>query len=298
MTPRVSIGLPVYNAAPFLALALASVLAQTETRWELIVVDDGSQDDSLNLVRSFSDPRIRVVSDGQNRGLAARLNQIATLAQAPLLARMDADDLMHPERLAYQLAFLDAHPEVDVVGSAVYAIDVQGRPYGYRSTTPPHSAAQALGGSPFIHPTVTGRSEWFRRFPYDEAHDRAEDFELWTRSLPHSRFAVLERPLLFYRELGLPYLRKYLRSSQGVRRVLHQRGPAQLGQLGTLRALLTSYAKDGVYRVMSALGRESELLLRRNRPLSVQEQAEALETLRHIRTFLPQAAWTPLEVGT
>src|SRR5438309_10301144 len=89
----VSIGIPFLNARRFLADAVRSVFAQTCDDWELLLVDDGSTDGSLDVVRSIDDPRVRVISDGTNRGLCARLNQIASLARGKYLARMDADDL-------------------------------------------------------------------------------------------------------------------------------------------------------------------------------------------------------------
>lgn len=267
---------------------MASIIAQTEEDWELIVVDDGSKDDSINIIKSFSDNRIRIFQDYQNKGLAVRLNQITALAQAPILARMDADDLMHPNRLRLQLNFLSKHSEIDVVGSGVYTIDISDRPYGYRTTRPPATIKEFFDIGAFIHPTVMGRTKWFKKFPYDETHDRAEDMDLWVRSLLHSNFAVIDEPLLFYRELGLPYLKKYMRSSKGVRRIIRQYGPEHLSQFGMARALGGSYAKDVIFQIASHLGREDALLLRRNRPLDLQEQLNAGEALKYIDRFLQQ----------
>src|SRR5215207_5701854 len=123
MTPRVTIGLPFYNAANTLASAVRSVFAQTYHDWELILVNDGSSDRSLEIADAVKDPRIRVMSDGRNKGLAARLNEITSSACGRYIARMDADDLMHPDRLARQVALLQTRPRVDVVGTATYATD-------------------------------------------------------------------------------------------------------------------------------------------------------------------------------
>src|SRR5690554_4188978 len=92
--PSVSIGIPFFNAEAYLLDAIKSVFAQTHQNWELILLDDGSTDRSLEIARSIDDPRVRVYSDGQNKHLAARLNEIARLARYEYLARMDADDLM------------------------------------------------------------------------------------------------------------------------------------------------------------------------------------------------------------
>src|SRR5438874_1140893 len=118
-TPRLTIGLPVYNARLFLEDTLRSIFAQTFTDWELIAVDDGSTDGSGALLERLRDHRVRVFIEKGNRGLAARLNFIHENARGTYIARMDADDMMHPERMARQLAFLDQHPEVDVVGCSL-----------------------------------------------------------------------------------------------------------------------------------------------------------------------------------
>jgi hypothetical protein len=102
----ITVGLPFWNNERTLEAAIRSVQAQTIPDWVLLVVNDGSRDDSAAIVRSFRDPRIRLVDDGEHRGLVYRLNQIAALAASPFLARMDADDLMHPQRLERQLACL------------------------------------------------------------------------------------------------------------------------------------------------------------------------------------------------
>src|SRR3990172_8588478 len=94
--PLLTIGISFYNAERTLGDAIRSVFAQNICEWELILIDDGSKDRSLNIAKAIVDPRVRVISDGKRMTLAPRLNQIAALAKAPLLARMDADDFMHP----------------------------------------------------------------------------------------------------------------------------------------------------------------------------------------------------------
>ena len=121
----VTIGLPFYNAEKYLALAIESVLQQTYTDWELLLLDDGSTDNSLSIAQSYAqkDSRIKVISDGKNKNLATRLNELPSLAQGLYLARMDADDMMHPARIERQLAVLETHPEIDVLGTNAYIIN-------------------------------------------------------------------------------------------------------------------------------------------------------------------------------
>src|SRR5512140_3729418 len=120
--PLVTIGLPIYNAGALLRDTLRSVFAQTLTDWELLAFDDGSTDGSGEVLRGLRDPRVRVLSEPENRGLAARLNFIHANARGRYIARMDADDLMHPERLARQVEFLAARSDVDVVGCALVSL--------------------------------------------------------------------------------------------------------------------------------------------------------------------------------
>lgn len=109
--PLVSVVLPVYNAEKYVGQAIQSIVAQSFQEWELIVVDDGSTDKSLAIVQSFSDPRIRVLAHGQNLGYPVAMNTGIECAKGKYVARMDSDDVSHPERLARQVAFLEEHPE-------------------------------------------------------------------------------------------------------------------------------------------------------------------------------------------
>src|SRR5579872_3545287 len=125
---RVTIGIPFYNAEQTFADAIRSIFTQTFRDWELLLVDDGSTDGSLAIAQAVQDTRVHVYYDGHRRGLASRLNQIAELARGEYLARMDADDLMHPERLARQIEALLKHAPADLVASAIYELDDQGSP--------------------------------------------------------------------------------------------------------------------------------------------------------------------------
>ncbi|MFH1281197.1 MAG: glycosyltransferase family A protein, partial [Candidatus Omnitrophota bacterium] len=121
-TNLVSIGIPFYNSAEFIKDAIRSVFAQTYKQWELILIDDGSSDDSLSIANSIQDSRVRVISDGKHVGLVGRLNQIIELSRGEYIARMDADDLMHPRRIELQACYLREHPQLDAAGSAMYSL--------------------------------------------------------------------------------------------------------------------------------------------------------------------------------
>ena len=150
--PIVTVGLPFFNQAEFLDAVVQSVVSQVFTDWELILVDDGSTDDSLDVAQRWaaSDSRIRVVADGHNRGLSTRLNQIARLATGQYLARMDADDKMLANRLVRQVEFLTQNPTVDVLGSAARLIDETGNEIGVVSPMIPRTIGEAARRGCFV----------------------------------------------------------------------------------------------------------------------------------------------------
>jgi glycosyltransferase involved in cell wall biosynthesis len=303
----VSIGIPFLNARRYLADAVRSVFAQTHDDWELLLVDDGSSDGSVDVVRHLDDPRVRVLSDGSHRGLCARLNQIASLAHGTYLARMDADDLMHPERVGRQIAFLRANPNVDVVDTATFTVDDDLTPLGIRGDRPLDLRAEVvLRNGLLIHPTVMGRAEWFRSNPYDPVYVRAEDLELWSRTCATTTFARVCEPLFFYREGPAGNLRNYLRSERTVRAVLHRYGPPLVGGRRTRLLVMRSRLKSMAYRLATALGRQDGLIRRRNRPLTAAEIQDGRRILSAIRNtpvsgldcdFPPPSARRPLQDG-
>jgi len=286
-SPRVSIGIPVYNAARTLPTTLRSVFAQTLTDWELILVDDGSTDDSVAIMQSVCDPRVRVYVDGERRTVAPRLNQIAGLARAPFLARMDADDLMHPKRLETQLAFLYAHPEVDVVGTSVYSIDsaycIQGR-RGSGSRERSEFSVGLYGA--MMHPTVLGKTDWFLANPYDESRyaARCEDAELWLRTWGKSRFHVLGQPLLFYMEDSTRVMHKLRTSNLCKLRIMFcGNSPVRKKPLHLRLAIAgVIAAKLSFYELCALVGQTDYLVKRRNRALGARELKEAQAILDYV----------------
>jgi glycosyltransferase involved in cell wall biosynthesis len=294
--PCVSVGLPFYNAASTLAGAIRSVFAQTYQDWELILVDDGSSDGSLEIAQMVKDPRVRVLSDGQNRGLCARLNEIASLARGRLIARMDADDLMHPERIAKQVTLLDARPDVDVVGTATYTTDAQWMPTGIRGSGPLDTTlAQVLRRGLFIHPTVMARVEWVRTNHYRSEYRRAEDLELWCRTCQSMRAALVSEPLHFYREPVPISMAAYLETCRTARRIARRFGPAALGRTRTLTFILRQHLAGVIYRMSGPLHLQSWLLQRRSISLSATQRNHALAMVRRVlETRLPGLDAAPL----
>lgn len=202
--PKVSVVMTVYNAGAFLALAIESVLAQSFRDFEFLIHDDGSTDGSLAVLHDYAarDPRV-VVSSGPNQGLPAVLNQLIAQARGAFLARMDADDICLPERFERQVAHLDAHPEIVVLGSACLFIDGAGR--SIKPTAPPcdHATIDDMhcrGLCAIEHPSVMMRREPVLALGgYDESFRSAQDLELWLRVGEVGCLANLPDVLLKYR---------------------------------------------------------------------------------------------------
>jgi glycosyltransferase involved in cell wall biosynthesis len=281
----VTVAIPFLNSSLTIKGAIQSVFAQIHNEWELLLLDDGSTDDSLQIARSVRDPRVRVISDGVNRGLVHRLNQATDLAAGELLARMDADDLMHPERLARQVEYLRSHEDVDLVGTGMYSIDAGN--HAVRMHSIAASRLPQLGRS-YMHPTVTGRTAWFLANPYDPAYLRAEDLELWCRTQRHTVGHNLGEALYFYRDVGCFSIRNYKESCRTERRILRRYGPAGRGRWWTLSRLATSFGKQMTYGCFARLGAENVLIRRRGYQLTDGERGIASRTIEAImQTSVP-----------
>ncbi|MBI2677675.1 MAG: glycosyltransferase family 2 protein [Candidatus Koribacter versatilis] len=287
-TPLITIGLPVYNARPFLEDTLRSVFAQTVTDWELLAVDDGSTDGSGAFLAQLRDPRVHVLLEKENRGLAARLNFIHAHARGRYIARMDADDMMHPERLARQLAFLERNSGIDVLGCSLVSLGHASEPKGARVYPAEHEQLMgtAVVGPLLCHATVIARAEWWRRFRYNESNRGCEDLELWLAAHRSSRFANLPDLLYYYREYASFLLAKYLRNRAHVARVAWRE--RQNGILPALVDVAAHLARGGVYVGATALGLRDRLIARRSAALAPAEREACIAAIARIRaTPLP-----------
>jgi len=201
-SPLVSIGLSVYNCQATIGSTVRSILNQTYENWELILIDDGSRDDTLTIVKQFKDDRIRIHSDGRNRGLPGRLNEAVALSRGKYFARLDGDDICYPTRLASQVDFLEKNPDIDLIGSRVLIFKDNGLIVGTYPFYEKHSEICRRPWSGFYlpHPTWMGKGRWFRENPYCTKANRMEDQELLLRTFHHSRFYCLPEFLLGYRQ--------------------------------------------------------------------------------------------------
>jgi glycosyltransferase involved in cell wall biosynthesis len=210
--PIITIAMPFYNSAATLELSIRSLLNQSYSDFELLLCDDGSNDQGLAIARSFDDPRLVCWSDGRRLRLAARLNECIDRARGRYMARMDADDIAYPDRLARQLTFLGDNTEVDLCSAGAMVFGKHGRPLWRFSPAQDHAGitCSPFRGFPMWHPLWMGHIEWFRRWRYEETAWLAQDQELLLRSYRLSRFANLPEVLLGYRRERVT-LRKLLR---------------------------------------------------------------------------------------
>jgi hypothetical protein len=204
-SPRVSVALTAYNAQKFLAETIESVLAQDFAEFEFLLLDDGSTDRTAEIANSYAarDTRIRVISR-ENRGMPASLNQLFAEAHAPLVARLDADDVCEPTRFSQQVAFLDEHPDHGIVGSQASAIDEAGKRVPRLDAPVPCAHEDIVAAlplySPFYHPAVMVRRDLvIAAGGYRDCFRDTEDYDLWLRLSERTRMANLPEPLLNYR---------------------------------------------------------------------------------------------------
>jgi glycosyltransferase involved in cell wall biosynthesis len=196
--------LPVWNGEAFLAEAIESMLRQTFSSFELLVIDDGSTDRSVAIVEEFAsrDERVRVLRRA-HEGLPMTLNAGIAAARGEYVARMDADDISVPDRLQKQVAYLDAHPACVAIGSSIEVVDETGQHIGLKTFATTHdaiSAALLRGVSAIAHPTVVARRDVLRAAGgYDAQRFPSEDFDLWFRMIESGELANFPEALLQHR---------------------------------------------------------------------------------------------------
>lgn len=198
---KVSILMPVYNAERYLAQAIKSVLAQSFTDWELILINDGSIDKSESIIKQFEDDRIYYLKNTSNIGLIKTLNKGIDLCQGKYIARMDADDISHPDRLKKQVDFMENNPNYLMCGTDAAVIDNNNTRTGRIRNLTRNSLLKInlLFSTPFIHPSVMIKNEVLKQNKYDESYKHVEDFELWCRIAKLGKIANIQKDLIDYR---------------------------------------------------------------------------------------------------
>lgn len=255
--PLVTIAIPFYNSDKFLAFAIQSVINQEYQNWELLLIDDGGSDGSLAIAKEFAatNQRIKVVYDGQNKHLAARLNESVRLAKGQYYARMDDDDIMTTDRIEKQVNYLMQHPDVDVVGASVMNINDKNFIVGSQDMSEICNV--------FIHPTVMARTQWFRENLYDETLPRVQDMDLWLRTVDNSKFKNIPEPLLFYRNTGTPIISRYIRSMQSLRMIARRYRIYNKNVLWCAKLITKTYIQELIYCLFDKMGKTDVLVRHR-----------------------------------
>lgn len=285
----ITIGIPIFNAEATLLDAVKSVIAQTVSDWELILLDDGSLDNSLSIAKSIRDPRVRVISDGVNKGLPARLNQIVDEAKYDFIMRMDADDLMHPQRLEKQLKVLRENESIDLVCTGLYSVTNQLELKGARNSLIPHPLTLAdvvNGRCQIVHGSVLVRRSWYLRNRYNPASKRIEDYELFVTAAIRGdlRARALDEYLYIYREESNVQFSKLKQVYLSKLRFITLNRQLNIPSWLRLRFGLVQLSKLSVAYVLHLLKlNRLMLMLRGNSPVSPQLQKDLNEILRKIR---------------
>jgi glycosyltransferase involved in cell wall biosynthesis len=280
--PLVSIGMPVYNCAGTVAQAICSILNQTLIDWELIIIDD-STDNTLEVIASFADPRIVVTKGDGKKGLPVRLNECISKAKGKFFARMDGDDIAYPGRLQSQLEYLQNHSEVDLVGGWMVVFRSDGTVVGTRRGPLTHEqiCEHSWKGIAMAHPTWMGRIEWFRRNGYHIVI-ASEDQELLSRTYQNSQFANIPQVVLGYREdrLSLPYLlfQRWYNCKRIVRAAYQERRLIRV-----VRPLVGEGAKGLLDTIAIVTGLKYHVLRHRARAIHSNEEAEWRSVWKQIR---------------
>lgn len=198
--PLISVVMPVFNGEAFLRETIDSVLKQTYQNFEFIIVNDGSTDNTQNIINSYHDTRIVPTHLPRNAGVSNARNTGINLAKGKYIAFCDSDDIYLPERLQSQYDFLEAHLLVDVCGSAIIFFE-----HGHeRLIAAPESDIDIkelfLRGNPIAQPTVMGKADIFKKYKYNATLQASEDYDLWTRmAVDGVVFGNLSRPMVRYR---------------------------------------------------------------------------------------------------
>jgi len=280
---KVSIGIPFFNPGEYFAACIQSVLNQSFTDFELILLNDGSTDNSLNVALSFKDDRIKVISDGDNKGLPYRLNQLIDVSQGEYIARMDADDLISPSRIALQVNYLDSRSHLDLVTTGLCSITNSNIVIGYRNPKKNTSDSVSLedaifGKSEIAHATIIARKLWYQRNKYNEQAKLMEDYQLWIDAALRNDLNVgyIHSPLYFYREESSVSSRKAIIAYKNQFLIVFSQYFNKLSILKKMKFSLFCLFKITVVFSLNMFKKSNKLLALRNESTS-QNQLKVIE---------------------
>lgn len=200
-SPKVTVLMPVYNGEQYLKDAIESILTQTFTDFEFLIIDDGSLDRSVEIISSYDDPRINLIHNGKNLGLINTLNKGLKLSRGQYVARMDCDDISLPDRLNRQVAFMDSNPHVGISGTWIRHFGGKSRKSFFLPTDHERIKCGLLFHTMLAHPSLMLRKKSLvqNNLYYDPAYKNAEDYELLVRAMKYLTLRNIGEILLLYR---------------------------------------------------------------------------------------------------
>lgn len=279
----ITIAIPFYNAEHYLKDATKSVFAQTHKDWELILIDDGSTDNSLAIAKSINDPRVSVYSDGKNKKLAARLNEITHLAKFDFIARMDADDLMHPQRLEIQYNILKNNPDLDMVSTGVYSVLNDLTLVGKRGSNFTNLSHEDIISKRegLIHASLLVKKNWYKNNFYDESLSIAQDLDLWLRSSKNDKLNAvsIDKPLYIYREeINVTYKKLLAAYNNEMTMILKYNSFLS-------RYYVKAFMKSAIIRLLKLLNISLNFQKNRNLKTSLHEEKDFHKCIRQILKY-------------
>ncbi len=279
--------MPVYNALPYLRDAIASIIAQDEADWELIALDDGSSDGSGEFLARIEHPRIRVFHSPANRGVSAMINRGIDLAAGKYIGRMDADDLSTPSRLRRQLQALEDCPEIDLIGTSSYVVDIGLRLVLVNHQPCDHSSIvrHAAINVPMTFGALLGKADWWSKWRLDERIPLAgHEYDLYFRSHQQSCFANVPDVAYAYRFVG--HTRSWRKMSLSVYykcQSLLRNGFAMGLPLQTTIGLASMLPRPLFYALKLAVGSDTGLIPAKDDAPTREQQSELDSIVRRIR---------------
>lgn len=266
MKPMLTVIMPVYNAEKYLQKAIKSVLNQSFVDFNLIIVNDGSSDNSQAIIEQFNDKRLTLIINKKNKGLIVSLNEAVKLAKGKYIARMDADDICLPERFEKQITFLEKNPEIAVLATKIELINPENESIGFwdldQNTNTPQEIKKMMAKSNCIaHPSIVIKTEIAQKYLYSKKQKASEDWDLWLRLLAdNQKIAKLNEVLLKYRIHKNSVTQSFKKKQTAERKsifvktnfLIHQTLQFKINQyfILVLYSLLRSIARDFKFNIL------------------------------------------------
>lgn len=285
--PLVSITSAFYNEEDKILDMVRSIFAQKFTDWELILLDDGSTDNSLEIVKSIDDPRIKVISNGTNRGRSFSLNRLAELSRGKYIARMDSDDMSSGTRIDKQVKCLESNPDIDAVGTGMCYLNKDDEPVGCWYAQESHEQICKNPDRTFeiCHGSLLGKKSWFDKHMYDTSLTLSVDSDMLYRAYKNSTFTNIREPLYYYRLDRTFTLRKEFTARYNRSKHLFKYYAKQ-GMFGKAISNWTlQYGKYASTVFIFAIGQRKRLMQRRYKKLSPAEFSFYEEEIHKIKSI-------------